>query len=203
MSVIDASLTFDVEAVDNTGSPTTFFRLAGGIELDGFAESWEDHAWTDAVSSVPLWEKEDFQITIADLNGTIESFVLMQIRQPLTYEVDLSSVDVGETFHLRITTTAYAHNAIAGPPSEGPNSAGAYFNTTGRLPVLDFAGLDTLETPDPPVFAGTPATAVACPSGRPIRKPACSSSAPRPTRVSNRAVRRSSPLRAPVAAWVW
>ena len=165
--VIDASLSFDVQAVDNTGSPTTFFRLAGGIELDGFAESWEDHAWTDAVSLVPLWEKEDFQITIADFNGTIESFVLMEIRQPLTYEVDLSSVDVGETFHLRIMTTAYAHNAIAGPPSEGPNSAGAYFNTTGRLPVLDFAGLDTLETPDAPVFAGTPATAVACPSGVP------------------------------------
>jgi uncharacterized delta-60 repeat protein len=162
--VIDASLTFDVEAMDNEGSRTTFFRLAGGIELDGFAESWEDHAWTDAVSLVPLWEKEDFKITIADFNNLSESLVVMEIRQPLTYEVDLSSVEVGEVFHLRITTTAHAHNAFGGPPSEGPNSAGAYFNP-GRVPVLQFAGLGTLATADLP--AGTPATAVACPSGNP------------------------------------
>lgn len=165
--VIDTSLSFDVEAMDDTASPNTFFRLAGGIELDGFAESWEDHAWTDAVSLAPLWDKEDFQLTIADFNGTIESFVLMEIRQPLTYEVDLSSVAVGETFHLRITTTAYAHNAIAGPPSEGPNSAGAYFNTTGRIPVLQFEGLETLDSSDSLPPAGTPAVAVACPSGTP------------------------------------
>ena len=115
---------------------------------------------------VPLWDKEHFKVTVTDLNNLSESLVVMEIRQPLTYEVDLSSVEVGEVFHLRITTTAHAHNAIAGPPSEGPNSAGAYFNTTGR-PVVEFAGLGTLATADPLPSAGTPAIAVACPSGTP------------------------------------
>lgn len=165
--VIDASLSFDVEALDADASASTFFRLAGGIELDGFAESWEDHAWTDAVSMAPLWDKEQFKVTVINDNNLIESLVLMEIRQPLTYEVDLSSVAVGDAFHLRITTTAYAHNAIAGPPSEARNSAGAYFNTTGPLPVLSFTGLDSLATPDPLPSAGTPATAVACSSGNP------------------------------------
>jgi uncharacterized delta-60 repeat protein len=165
--LIDTSLSFDVEAINTDPESATFYRLAGGFELDGFAESWEDHAWTDAVSRVPLWDKEDFQLTIADVN-TSESFVLMELRQPVTYEIDLSSIAVGDAFHLRVTTTAYAHNAIAGPPSEAPTGAGAYFNMTGGQPVLAFEGLDTVETPDPLVpSAGTPAIAVACSSGTP------------------------------------
>ena len=166
--LIDASLSFDLEAINTDSTPATFFRVAGGIELDGYAESWENQAWTDSVSVAPFWDKGDFQVTIADLGGLKESFVLMELKEPRTYEVDLSSIAVGDVFHLRITTTAYAHNAIAGPPSEGPNSAGAYFNTTGRFPVLAFAGLGTVETQDPlPPSVGTPAIAIACPSGTP------------------------------------
>ncbi|HKS55794.1 MAG TPA: Calx-beta domain-containing protein [Steroidobacteraceae bacterium] len=166
--LIDASLSFDVEAINTDPTPATFFRVAGGMELDGYSESWENHAWTDDVSHVPFWDKGDFQVTIEDLGGLKESFVLMELKEPRTYQVDLSSIAVGDVFHLRVTTTAYAHNAIAGPPSEAPNSAGAYFNTAGRFPVLAFAGLGTVETQDPlPASAGTPAIAIACPSGTP------------------------------------
>jgi uncharacterized delta-60 repeat protein len=166
--LIDASLSFDVEAINTDPTQATFFRLSGGMELDGYSESWENHAWTDDVSRIPFWDKGDFQVTIEDLGGLKESFVLMELKEPRTYEVDLSSIAVGDVFHLRITTTAYAHNAIAGPPSEGPNSAGAYFNTAGRFPVLAFAGLGTVETQDPlPPSAATPAIAIACPSGTP------------------------------------
>lgn len=166
--LIDASLSFDVEAINTDSTQATFFRVAGGMELDGYAESWENQAWTDKASVVPFWDKGDFQVTIDDLGGLKESFVSMELKEPRTYEVDLSSIAVGDVFHLRITTTAYAHNVIAGPPSEGSTSAGAYFNTAGRFPVLAFAGLGTVETQDPlPPSSDTPAIAIACPSGTP------------------------------------
>ena len=55
---------------------------------------------------------------IEDLDGNNEGLVLMTLREPRTFDIDLSSVDVGEAFTLQSFAMATAYNWIAGPPSE-------------------------------------------------------------------------------------
>jgi hypothetical protein len=59
---------------------------------------------------------------ISELDG----LVLMILRQPRTFTVDLSSVEVGQAFTLQTFAMATAYNRIAGPPSEFGSSATAF-----------------------------------------------------------------------------
>ena len=53
---------------------------------------------------------------IDELDGAPESLVLMILRGSRTFDVDLSSVAVGQAFTLRTSAIATAYNRIAGPP---------------------------------------------------------------------------------------
>ena len=65
--------------------------------------------------------------------------------------VDLSLIEVGQTFHVRLTAKASTYNEIAGPPSEFTTSIGAYMRGSLKLggAVLEFSGLDVIDTPIP------------------------------------------------------
>ena len=96
----------------------------------------------------------------------------MILRDARTFDVDLSSVDVGQAFTLRVDSTATAYNRIAGPPSEFGSSATAFLRdphgiggttvTSSGLEQTDVVTLDEPpETPVQPVPCPPDSTAAA------------------------------------------
>ena len=131
----------------------TFFHVAGGATVSGFAENWDSDAWTTRYSQLPLWDVEDFDFVIDDLDGAPEALVLMILRESRTFTIDLSSVEVGQAFTLQSFAMATAYNRIAGPPSEFGSSATAFLRdpqgTGGTGHRLQRAGADRRAQPGP------------------------------------------------------
>jgi uncharacterized delta-60 repeat protein len=170
--LVKGELFLDVHAFTVPAAPDitpfdTFFHLAGGATVSGFAENWNSDAWTSAHSELPLWEVEDFDFVISDLDGASEGLVLMILRQPRIFTIDLSSVEVGQAFTLQTLAMATAYNRIAGPPSEFESSATAFLRDPQGIDgtTIAFSGLEPADVPglDPP--AETPAEPAACPPG--------------------------------------
>jgi uncharacterized delta-60 repeat protein len=150
----------DLEVKAFTGN-TEFFHISGNASVNGFAQNWHPKAHTVIGSSVPFWRIDDFEFPVtAGPNGASGSQAVLRLREPQTFSVDLSSINVGQSFQIRIKATATAHNRLGGPPSERPTSAGAYINFEapsgggggGSLFVANGLGeADVpLDDPDPP-----------------------------------------------------
>lgn len=150
-----------------------FFKLHSSAPLGGFAKHWFSGTFSYADSMFPVWDENDFDLDITNFNGKEESKVVFTLVNPRTFNVDLSSIDVGERFVLRIVLNAFARNLIAGPPSELPTSAGAYLNIVdadagqgggGSLTLVNSTGLDPADVPtpfpDPPPVLVPPAPCV-------------------------------------------
>lgn len=150
---IVGELKLDVEAHNFAPAPTEFFHISSFAKLSGFAENYKPEAETTVGSHVPFWTVGDFALDIEDLDGATDSKAVWRLREELTFAVDLSSIDVGETFLIRITANAHAHNRVGGPPSERPSSAGAYINFeagSGIGSLFTTDGLEQVDTPDVP-----------------------------------------------------
>lgn len=149
-------LKFDLRASDFEPASTEFFHIAGIATLSGFAENWKRNAHTTIGSHVPFWNDTDFQLVRNNgPDNKLDSQAVLTLLEPLSFNVDLSSIEVGKTFLVRLTATARAHNRLGGPPSELPTSAGAYMNFEdpsgsggGSLFITD--GLEQVATPDVP-----------------------------------------------------
>ena len=144
-----------------------FFQVAGRARVNGYAENWSSDAYSTSYSQQRFWTVEDFDFVIDELDGAPESLVLMILRGSRTFEVDLSSVAVGQAFTLRTTTTATAYNRIAGPPSEFGTSATAFLRDPHGIggTAVTFSGLeetDVVSLDDPPE---SPVEPVPCPPG--------------------------------------
>jgi uncharacterized delta-60 repeat protein len=153
--LIKGQVFFDVEAFTVPPAPDiipfeTFFHVAGGATVTGFAENWDSEAWSTRFSQVPLWDIEDFDFVIEDLDGHREGLVLMILREPRTFDVDLSSVDVGEAFTLQSFVDATTYNRIAGPPSEFGSSVSAFLRDplSSNGSSLTFSGIEPTDVPD-------------------------------------------------------
>ena len=170
--LIKGQLFFEVEAFTVPPAPDiipfrTFFHVAGGATVTGFAENWDSEVWNPRFSRVPLWDVEDFDFVIDNLDGHREALVLMTLREPQTYDVDLSSVDVGEAFTLQSSIDATTYNRIARAPSEFGTSASAFL----RDPLggaggsnVTFDGLEPTDVPDLPRPAEEPVEPAPCQS---------------------------------------
>ena len=170
--LVKGELFLDVQAFTVPAAPDiipfdTFFHVAGGATVSGFAENWDSDAWTTRYSQLPLWDVEDFDFVIDDLDGAPEGLVLMILRESRPFTIDLSSVEVGQAFTLQSFAMATAYNRIAGPPSEFGSSATAFLRDpqgTGG-PAIAFSGLEPTDvlSLDPP--AETPVEPAPCPPG--------------------------------------
>ncbi|HEY6699136.1 MAG TPA: Calx-beta domain-containing protein, partial [Acidimicrobiales bacterium] len=170
--LVKGELFLDVQAFTVPAAPDiipfdTFFHVAGGATVSGFAENWDSDAWTTRYSQVPLWDVEDFDFVIDDLDGATEGLVLMILRESRPFTIDLSSVEVGQAFTLQSFAMATAYNRIAGPPSEFGSSATAFLRDpqgTGGTAIA-FSGLEPTDvlSLDPP--AETPVEPAPCPPG--------------------------------------
>jgi uncharacterized delta-60 repeat protein len=149
----------DLEVKAFTGN-TEFFHVSGNASVNGFAQNWHPKAHSVIGSSVPFWSLDDFQFLVTSGPNTASgSQAVLTLREPQTFSVDLSSLNVGQAFQIRIKATAYAHNRLGGPPSERPTGAGAYinfepFSASGAGSLFLTTGLGQadvpLDDPDPP-----------------------------------------------------
>ena len=112
-----------------------FYTLGGSAELTGIAGSWHSRASTAAFSQDKLWDIEDFEFDIEDLDGAQEALVTMKLARPIFHEyfVDLSDVAVGQAFTLKFFATTTAYNRA----SSGVNGDGAEFPTSARAYLRD------------------------------------------------------------------
>jgi uncharacterized delta-60 repeat protein len=168
--LVKGELFLDVQAFTVPAAPDiipfdTFFHVAGGATVNGFAPNWNSDAWTTRYSQLPLWDVEDFDFVVDDLDGATEGLVLMILRQPRTFTVDLSSVEVDKPFTLQAFVMATAYNRIAGPPSEFGSSATAFLRDPQGIAgtAITFSGLEPTDVPglEPP--AETPVEPAPCP----------------------------------------
>ena len=166
--LIKGELRLDVQAFTVPAAPNivpfnTFFHVAGGATLEGFAGSWDSSTWTPPNSQIPIWGVEDFDFVIDTLEGAPEGLVLMILRNPRTFTVDLSSIAVGQAFTLQTYTYAIAYNRIAGPPQEAPSSVSAFLRDrqSSKGMTVTFTGLEPTDSPVliPPVDAPIPPAA--------------------------------------------
>ena len=125
----------------------TFFHVAGGATVNGYAENWSSEAWTTRYSQRQLWSVEDFDFVIDSLEGAVEGLVLMILRRPRTITIDLSSVAVGQAFTLQTFAMATAYNRIAGPPREFGSSATAFLRDPLGIDgtSIAFSGLEPID----------------------------------------------------------
>jgi uncharacterized delta-60 repeat protein len=154
----------------------TFFVLGGGAQLTGIAGSWDSRAYTSPFSQIKLWDIEDFVFTIDEINGAPEALITMKLAHPIfhEYNVDLSSIEVGQAFTLQFSAISTAYNRAA----VGFNGIGAEFATSARSYLrdpqgpqgitLNGAGLEAIATADPVVLPDdVPGLPVACPVPNP------------------------------------
>ena len=107
--LIKGTIYLDVKAykdADVPGVPKVIFnRVAGGALLNGSGGAWLAHAWPANSSRAPLWNSQDFSIDHEPFRGGPDGYLLMELISPRTYHVNLSSVDVGESFTVLVETT--------------------------------------------------------------------------------------------------
>ncbi|WP_216320738.1 Calx-beta domain-containing protein [Deinococcus aestuarii] len=151
--LIKSEVTLIVTAVKK-GELQRFWGVRSGVALQGAnvrgaLTAWDVTAWNGAFSTLPLWDEGKFTGTFKpDPNGFPE-IALVELVSPRTVSVDLSSVDVGETFTLSSTVFATAYNragvGVSGAGgNEFPTYAAAYLRDPQQIggTVLNATGLE-------------------------------------------------------------
>lgn len=179
--MISAKLSFRAHAFTVPVFPSTdfeyFFKLGGSASITGIAGSWDAKAATAGFSRQKLWNEEQFEFTIEPVDGAEEALIVMKLANPIfqTYEVDLSSIAVGQAFTLEFLAEATAYNHAAASVnrvgSEFETSAGAYLGITGEpsAVLVNSVGLQSLAPPSADVDSppDEPVAPAACPAPNP------------------------------------
>lgn len=129
-------------------------EISGGARLAGSAGSWEATAWNDGTATQPLWRSPpgtDTEFELLDFNGPAGNAV-HQLIGPRTYALDISAVNVGQTFEVVIKTGATTYNransSVGGQGAEFETAASAWLRdpvTLGGTTVTT-SGLTPVET---------------------------------------------------------
>ncbi|HKE17027.1 MAG TPA: Calx-beta domain-containing protein, partial [Kofleriaceae bacterium] len=140
---------------------TTLLETGGFVELFGWQGNWGHDAYTTGGSTRRLWGPFDFELeTSDDEDGGVSAEV--RLGEPITIDVPLSSVEVGDTFYVLATAEADTVNH---------RQRESYLSAYLRDPQasdgmsLRFEGLEPLETPTELPALAAPAPAPACAAG--------------------------------------
>ena len=89
----------------------------------------------------------------------------MILKEPRTFTVDLSALDVGQAFTLQSVALVETYNRIGGPPSEFPSSVSAFLRDpqSSSGTAVSFSGLEPIDDPGVEAPADTPVEPAACP----------------------------------------
>lgn len=179
--LIRGEVYLDVKAyTSDPGEPmVTFYRTAGGAMLDGSAigYGWVADAWSESVARVPLWNLgEHFDVTRDDFGGPT-GHARLDLRGPRPYGVDLSAVETGHRFTIRVATHAATYNraaiSVSEIGSEAETAASAYLRDPATFggTIVTTTGLTAIDTPlplqEPPDSPVAPASCVPGPAPDP------------------------------------
>lgn len=106
-------------------SQNYFFYTAGRASVFGANNFFFRSAKDESFSRSPLWDDDDFDFSSAGpvTEGPLAKSpcetadvarALLRLKRPRTFTVDLSSIDVGEEFTIRIDTFAKTYNRRGG-----------------------------------------------------------------------------------------
>ena len=159
--MIGASVFLDVSGFTVPAPPFDrfdyFYKLAGSAALTGIAGSWDARATTAPFSQHKLWNIEDFEFTVDEIDGAPEALITMDLAHPIfhEYDVDLSEVEVGQAFTIQFFAYVKAYNRAA----SSVNRIGAEAETSSRVYLRDprsprgltmtSEGLEAIETQTP------------------------------------------------------
>jgi uncharacterized delta-60 repeat protein len=154
--LIKAEVHLDVQAFTaNPNEPhRIFFRTAGGASLNGSGGNWLSDAWNETFARTPFWTSEAFDFEIEDFNGP-NGAILMMLSANRPYRVDLSSLEAGDLFTVKVQAHAETYNrsagVVSGRRSEFESAANAFLRdprTIGGTKVTT-TGLTLIDTPLP------------------------------------------------------
>ena len=151
--VMEGEVRLSVQAY--TGAGRRFYQAAGGARVFGWQDHFDFEVFRDSFSTAPFWEERHFDWEPLEAgpppafpHGSPTHLAILNLRRPVRFEIDISSVAVGETFTVRTDTFASAYDR-------------RFADGDGRLGSTVSAYLrDPLEIGGDPQLEGTGLTAV-------------------------------------------
>lgn len=138
--VIHADVEFDVRAY----RLSTFFQRRGFAMLSGYHDNWRSDVLNAAATPGSLWKPDDFEFG-TDGPGR----ATLRLKQPLVVEVDLSSIDEGQSFTLLVDASVRALNR-----RQRESAVSAFFRDPVSLDgvTIEAVGLEPVAVPfdEPP-----------------------------------------------------
>lgn len=145
------------------------FHTSGGALISGhrqvFLDTFEALAWSNPSAKTPLWSRERFLNSSEDLADGVclGRRMSLELREPLTFTVDVSSLDIGEEVTLNSVIHASATNRRGGGAQGDCEGSGALAYLRDPLEAggatIEFDGLEPTNRPlpVPPLTAIEPA----------------------------------------------
>lgn len=143
------------------GTEPLFYKLSGIVSVFGANEAFSYKAETMSDSHLRAWDDDDFNFNVEVASQEIEESGLtcvgtratLTLKQPITYSVDLSSIQVGEEFTVYSTVYVDAINRRGGGSRVDCQVAyvGAFLRDPSEISgvALDFTGLEPTNRPVP------------------------------------------------------
>ena len=103
---ITSRVTFDVKAF----WVNTIFSGKSTLELSGYQGRWNASMKTFLKGRQELWQQSDFVFDDDVGNVGSKQHATYELKEPVTIEIDLSKLDVGDTFTLLIEAVAETNN---------------------------------------------------------------------------------------------
>jgi len=167
----DTNLSADVfvEVQASTLKNPALFHTSGGAVISGhrsgFFDTFGPLAWSNASAKTPLWSLEKFLVSREDLTDAhcLGRRMSLELREPLRFTVDVSSLDIGEEVTLNSVIHASATNRRGGGAPGDCEGSGALAYLRDPLEVggatIEFDGLEPTNRPlpVPPLTAVEPA----------------------------------------------
>ena len=149
--VMESEIFFEVTAYTNIDQ--AFFHTAAGARLSGNAGDWDFDGWTYMFSPTDMWDIGDweFETDLGGVGGDLDALAVL--NHPVTVDVDLSAIAVGEDFSIAINAFADAYNRRGG---ESFIDASFGNSTVDNSPQITATGLKRR----PPEIAPIPSAGV-------------------------------------------
>ena len=154
---ITAETSLAVRAYKTAG--IDFYDAAGVASVSGNGASWTPRAFTDAFSRSSLWDIGNFDFSTTPLFDSVGGGVsgcrgtgaVLKLKVPLTFNVDISSIGIGEEFTLEAVARADASNRRGGGSRDDcqASSASAFLRDPLEIggATLTFTGLEPTNRP--------------------------------------------------------
>jgi uncharacterized delta-60 repeat protein len=140
--IMMASVDYDVTAFSYFDQKT-ILKTGGAAELTGFRAFWDFKAYTTYGANASFWGNQHFAFD-SDEDGDGGGHATLTLAAPITINVPLDSVGVGNDFYLSVVVKASAYNH-----RQRESYLSAYFRDPVGADGLEvvYSGIDPVETP--------------------------------------------------------